>query len=141
MPLPALAASPSLEAQIADASDEIAYLNHDLDDGLRSGFVTAGQLEAVALWRETRRSVVGRMAGAPESVVHAQTVRALIDGLVTDWVEATAQRLERAGAASADAVRALRAARRALRPARAGPHRAQGFPVPEPLPSSAKCCA
>jgi dGTPase len=106
VPLPVLQASPSIEAQIADASDEIAYLNHDLDDGLRSGFVTAGQLEAVDLWRETRGKVAERMAGALESVVHAQTVRALIDGLVTDWVEATAQRLERAGAASADAVRA-----------------------------------
>jgi dGTPase len=106
VPLPALAASPSLEAQIADASDEIAYLNHDLDDGLRSGFVTAEQLEALALWRETRAAVAERTAGAPESVVHAQTVRALIDGLVTDWIEATAGRLSRAGVASADAVRA-----------------------------------
>jgi dGTPase len=106
VPLPALAESPGLEAQIADASDEIAYLNHDLDDGLRAGFVTPGQLEAVELWRETCRAVAARMPGAPESVVHAQTVRALIDGLVTDWVESTAQRLERAGAASADAVRA-----------------------------------
>jgi dGTPase len=106
VPLPVLAQSPSLEAQIADASDEIAYLNHDLDDGLRSGFVTLEQLESVSLWRETRRRIGERMPDAPESVAHAQTVRALIDGLVTDFVDATAARLERAGATSADAVRA-----------------------------------
>ena len=106
VPLPELAESPSLEAQIADASDEIAYLNHDLDDGLRSGFVTPEQLETVSLWRETHSEVAERMPGSPESVVHAQTVRALIDGLVTDWIDATARRLVRAGAASADAVRA-----------------------------------
>ena len=104
--LPAETPSPCLEAQIADASDEIAYLNHDLDDGLRSGLLTPRQLDPVGLWRETRRAVEARMPGAGESVLHAQTIRALIDGLVTDWVEASADRLARARAASADAVRA-----------------------------------
>jgi dGTPase len=104
--LPRLAACPSLEAQIADASDEIAYLNHDLDDGLRSGLLTEGQLDGLALWSEARRHVEGRMPGAPDSVLHAQIVRSVIDGLVTDWVEATAERLRGSGAASADAVRA-----------------------------------
>jgi dGTPase len=106
VPLPQLAAQPSLEAQIADASDEIAYLNHDLDDGLRSGLLTAEPLEEVALWRETRRRVAERLPGAPESVLRAQTVRSIIDGLVTDWVEATAARLAAAGLASADSLRA-----------------------------------
>jgi dGTPase len=103
--LPRLAACPSLEAQIADASDEIAYLNHDLDDGLRSGLLTEGQLAGLTLWSEARRRVEDRIPGAPESVLHAQIVRAVINGLVTDWVEATAERLQRSGVASADAVR------------------------------------
>jgi len=106
VPLPQLAAQPSLEAQIADASDEIAYLNHDLDDGLRSGLLTAEPLDDVALWRETRARVSERLPDAPESVLRAQTVRAIIDGLVTDWVETTAARLAAAGLADADALRA-----------------------------------
>jgi dGTPase len=106
VPLPPLAASPSLEAQIADASDEIAYLNHDLDDGLRAGFVDAEQLEGVALWHAARNDAARRMPGAAESVLRAQTVRTLIDGLVTDWVHATAERLAEARVASADDVRA-----------------------------------
>jgi dGTPase len=48
------------------------------------------------------------MPGAGEGVLRAQTVRALIERLVTDWVEATADRLARAGTGSADAVRASR---------------------------------
>jgi dGTPase len=105
VPFPALAAQPSLEAQIADASDEIAYLNHDLDDGLRAGLLTAEQLADVALWRETSRELAQRLPGAPESVLHAQIVRRIIDGLVTDWVETTATRLAGAGIASSEALR------------------------------------
>jgi dGTPase len=106
VPLPPATPSPGLEAQISDASDEIAYLNHDLDDGLRSGLLTAEQLAPVGLWTEARRAALARLHGAGEGVLRAQTVRALIDGLVTDWVEASAERLLHAGTASADAVRA-----------------------------------
>ena len=106
VPLPPATPSPGLEAQISDASDEIAYLNHDLDDGLRSGLLRAEQLAPVALWTGAQRRVEERTRGAGEGVVRAQTVRALIDGLVTDWIDATAQRLERSGAESADSVRA-----------------------------------
>ena len=50
--LPKASPHPSLEARVADFSDEIAYTNHDLDDGLRSGLLSWEQLEEVALWRE-----------------------------------------------------------------------------------------
>ncbi|WP_034357347.1 dGTP triphosphohydrolase, partial [Deinococcus phoenicis] len=43
---------PSLEAQLVDAADALAYTAHDLDDGLRSGLLTPGALEALPLWRE-----------------------------------------------------------------------------------------
>jgi dGTPase len=107
VPLPPRAAAPSLEAQLADLADEIAYLNHDLDDGLRSGLLTDGLLDAVPLWRTTRAAVITRIGAANESVLHAQTIIALINKLVTDLIVASAQRIRASGVASADAVRAL----------------------------------
>ncbi len=106
--LPPRGASPTLEAQVADHADEIAYLVHDLDDGLRSKLVTLGLLEEVRLWRETRRRVCERLRDAEERVRRAQTLVALVDLLVTDLVEETARRAQRASVASADAVRALK---------------------------------
>jgi dGTPase len=106
VPLPPATPSPGLEAQIADASDEIAYLNHDLDDGVRSGLLTTDPLLEVELFAEARRASEAAMPRAHERVLHAQTVRALIDALATDWVEATAARLSAARASSPDEVRA-----------------------------------
>jgi dGTPase len=107
LPLPPATASPSLEAQIADLSDEIAYTNHDLDDGLRSGLLTLEQLDGEPLWRETRAGVAARLAGASERVLRAQTIVALINRLVTDVLEASAARIEKAEVASPEAVQAL----------------------------------
>lgn len=105
LPVPAPAAQPSLEAQIADVSDEIAYTNHDLDDGLRSGLLTLEMLEGVSLWREARRTAERRCGGSEERVVRGQTIGALIDRLVTDLVETSAGRLEKAAIGSLDELR------------------------------------
>jgi len=105
VPVPAHGAQPSLEAQLADRSDEIAYVNHDLDDGLRSGLITLVQLAEIPLWREVREDVRRRMPGAGEAVERTQTIVALINRLVTDLVESTARRLEAAAPADVDAVR------------------------------------
>ncbi len=110
VPLPELTPSPSLEAQLADLADEIAYTNHDLDDGLRSGLLTVDMLSEVPLWREARSAVEDRIgAGAPERVLRAQTIRALLDGLVTDVLEASAARLAQEAPADPDALRARKA--------------------------------
>ncbi len=106
VPLPSLGKSPSLEAQLADLADEIAYLNHDLDDGLRSGLLSAALLDEVPLWRAARAESARRFGDAPEAVVHAQTIVALINQLVTDGIEEGARRLVASGCASADDVRA-----------------------------------
>jgi dGTPase len=107
VPVPQPTAQPSLEAQVADLSDEIAYTNHDLDDGLRSELLSLDQLDAeVALWRETRREVEARLGSVAPRVMHAQIIVTLINRLVTDLVEASADRLAAAGAASVDDVRA-----------------------------------
>jgi dGTPase len=105
LPVPELLAQPSLEAQVADHADEIAYTVHDLDDGLRSGLLDRGGLKSVALWDDTHRLVCDRLGAASDRVLFAQTIRALIDRLVTALIEHSASRLQAAGVASVDQVR------------------------------------
>src|SRR5262249_18965710 len=105
LPLPEATPQPSLEAQVADAADEIAYTNHDLDDGLRSGLLRGEELLGLALWRETRAEVAERVGSAREAGLVAQVIVGLIHRLVTDLLRATAARLAAAGVASVDAVR------------------------------------
>jgi dGTPase len=84
----------------------VAYTNHDLDDGLRSGLLTLEMLDDVRLWRGARRSVEERLGEAPARVVRAQTIVALMNHLVTDLIEASGRRLARAGLESVAGVRA-----------------------------------
>ena len=104
--LPDRSGQTPLEAQVADRSDEIAYTNHDLDDGLRSELLSLEQLDAVPLWRDVHDETRARMPDAPIPVLQAQTIVALLNRLVTDLVEATARRLDAAQPADVDAVRA-----------------------------------
>ena len=105
VPVPETHAQPSLEAQVADHADEIAYTNHDLDDGLRSKLLTLAELDEVPFWRETRAQIVASLLDAGEPVLRAQTIRALIDRLVTDLTEASARRIEKSGVDSVASVR------------------------------------
>jgi len=96
---------PGLEAQLANLADEIAYSNHDLDDGLRAGLLTIAQLEAVplvarhlALVRKTYRRL------SPKQLRH-ETIRRLISTLVMDLTETTRARLAVADPADIDDVR------------------------------------
>jgi dGTPase len=105
VPLPESGLQPSLEAQVSDVADEIAYTNHDLDDGLRSALLTTEDLDEVPLWRDTCDQVRAELGGAEEAVLHAQTVRALINRLVIDLVESSAAKLAKSGVDSVDGVR------------------------------------
>ncbi len=104
--VPEPTAQPCLEAQVADVADEIAYLNHDLDDGLRSGLLDAQALNEVSLWRDRSKHVADALGDVSERVLHSQIIVALIDTLVTDLVESTGARLTEAAPADVDAVRA-----------------------------------
>ncbi len=105
VPVPDVGAQPSLEAQVADHSDEIAYTVHDLDDGLRSGLLDPADLKCVRLWDEARQRVLDALGAAPPRVLRAQTIRALIDRLVTELVERSAARIEASRVASIEEVR------------------------------------
>lgn len=99
--------SSSLEAQIANLADEIAYYSHDLDDGLEAGLLVESELvENVETWRRTAEKVrreAGRLAAERRRYY---TIRCLIDDQVRDVVATTAEALNRADLADADAVRA-----------------------------------
>ena len=77
---------PSLEAQIANLADEIAYNNHDVDDGLRSGLITLEQLETVPLVATHLHEVRQAYPDLPERRVVHETVRRMINTLVSDLV-------------------------------------------------------
>jgi len=105
VPVPDVGAQPSLEAQVADYSDEIAYTVHDLDDGLRSGLLDPADLKCVRLWSETRQRVHDALGAVPQRILRAQTIRALVDRLVTELVEHSAARIEASGVTSIEEVR------------------------------------
>ena len=97
---------PSLEAQLANVADEIAYNNHDVDDGLRAGLLDLDQLEEVALFREALAEVRREWPElAGRRVIH-EAVRRVIDRQVRDLVGHTADNLETVAPTDADAVRA-----------------------------------
>lgn len=77
----------TLEAELVDLADEIAYASHDLDDGLRSGLVDEAPLADIALWRDCEREVLESyltLQGAPKRRL---IIRLIIDRLVKDTVQ------------------------------------------------------
>ncbi len=85
---------PSLEAQIANLADEIAYSNHDIDDGIRSGLLDAAQLEQVPLLPTSARPWPRQMPGIGDTGVRSyETVRRIIDTLVSDLIEESSRRI------------------------------------------------
>ena len=97
---------PSLEAQLTNLADEIAYNSHDIDDGLRSGLISIAQLEQVdffgRLWREVQAAHPG-LAG--RRAIY-ETLRRLITALADDLIATSQQRIAAHGPQSLDDVRA-----------------------------------
>jgi dGTPase len=96
----------SLEAQICNAADELAYTAHDLDDGLRSGMINAEMLEGITLWEILLESVGVRGMPIDELVRH-RLIRRLIGMEVTDLVQNTYQRLRDSNVRSAEELQRL----------------------------------
>ena len=97
----------SVEAQIAALSDDIAYNNHDIDDGLNSGLLTIAQLMDVPLVGEVFHRCRQRHPDIPQKILIHEAVRDMIGLMVGDVLEETRRRLEMSGVDSADEVRAL----------------------------------
>jgi dGTPase len=100
------AKSSSLEAQVANLADEVAYYSHDLDDGLDAGLLDETHLCAHArIWRDASRAVAKQCGDLPSESRRYYTIRNIIDDQVRDIVLTTEQNLERASVKSADEVR------------------------------------
>ncbi len=97
---------PSLEAQVANLADEIAYNNHDVDDGLRSGLITLSQLADVELFAHHLAEVRHRYPGLNERKLVHETVRRMINALVQDLSRQSSENIAAAHPASVDEVRA-----------------------------------
>lgn len=92
--LPPLYPQRTLEAQVADCADEIAYVHHDLDDGLRSGILSIEMLDSMSLWKRALARCGEGLPEANNSVARAQTIGALGDTLIGDLIEETSRRLD-----------------------------------------------
>jgi dGTPase len=97
---------PSIEAQIANLADEIAYNNHDLDDGLRSGLLRLAQLDDVPLFARIAHAVRVQYPHLPERRMIHETVRRMIHALIVDVLDETTRRIEAVRPAGIEDVRA-----------------------------------
>jgi len=96
---------PSLEAQLANLADEVAYNNHDIDDGLRSGLITLAQLAEVDVFARHHADVLRDHPGVPSRRAVSETIRRMISTLIIDLTVTTAARIADVAPADVDAVR------------------------------------
>lgn len=96
--------SASLEAQLVNIADEIAYSNHDLDDGLRSGLITLKQLNKIELWSENFRN----QKSNEEKIQIRQTIRSIINAFVIDLIHQTEENLKLAKIGNVQDIRATK---------------------------------
>jgi dGTPase len=89
--------SPSLEAQLANFADEIAYNNHDVDDGIRSGLINLAQLQEVSIFSRHLQRVKAMHPSLSERRMVYETVRNMINTLVTDLIQQSTHNIRDAG--------------------------------------------
>ncbi len=97
---------PSLEAQLTNLSDEIAYNSHDVDDGLRAGLLSLEQLTEIQLFRDLYTEVCATYPAIAERRAIHEVVRRMINRQVVDLIETSQARLVAAAPSDSDAVRA-----------------------------------
>jgi dGTPase len=96
----------SAEAQVAAIADDVAYNNHDLDDGIRAGMFTLEEAAALPMVREAFEGAKADNPGLPRDRATGETVRRVINVMVNDVVAETRRRIAKLGPRSADDIRA-----------------------------------
>ncbi len=96
---------PSLEAQLTNVADEIAYNNHDMDDGMRSGLITLEQLCEMSLFAEQYEFVIGHYKNLTERRTIHEVVRRMINSQVTDLIETSRANIENVAPLNIDDIR------------------------------------
>jgi dGTPase len=96
---------PILETQIVDAADEIAYDNHDIDDGLTSGLIDEKQLSKMELWKEASFEIKKKKPALNDKIRKYQIIRLLIDKQIKDLVKNSEKNVKAAGIKSVADVR------------------------------------
>lgn len=96
---------PSLEAQLANLADEIAYNNHDVDDGLRSGLITLEQLADVDVFARHRQAVELQWPGLGGRKLVHETIRRMVNSMALDLIAQTQRNIVAADVQSLDDVR------------------------------------
>ena len=87
--------SHSIEAQIVDICDEIAYNNHDVDDGLDSKFLKLEQLNEIDLWKEGWEKIEKEFPSSPEKIKIRYNIRSLVDDMVLELTRQTQRNIKR----------------------------------------------
>ena len=98
---------PGLEAQLANLADEIAYNNHDVDDGIRAGLLSIDELAEEPLFRDQYDNVRARYTDISERALVHETVRGMINRIVTDLLATSQQNLQQEAPEVIDDVRSL----------------------------------
>ncbi|MGE5648956.1 MAG: deoxyguanosinetriphosphate triphosphohydrolase [Bacillota bacterium] len=96
---------PTLEAQLANLADEIAYNNHDIDDGLRSGLLTTAQLDQIDFYARHRGEVETVYPGISGRRAIHETIRRMINALIVDLIQASQSRIQDAQVKTLEDVR------------------------------------
>ena len=97
---------PSLEAQLTNIADQVAYNNHDIDDGIRSGLISIEQLREVRLFAEYYDQVKWKYPDLDDNKSVHETIRQMIGSQVTDLIQTSLQNITAASVVTIDDVRA-----------------------------------
>ena len=96
---------PGLEAQIASLSDDIAYNNHDIDDGFRAGFISLDDLKNIELFSEIIKEINSEFKGIDNYMIVKELIRRLIGLMVNDLIKNTKKNIRKVSPKNAEEIR------------------------------------
>ncbi len=96
---------PGLEAQIASLSDDIAYNNHDIDDGFRAGFISLDDLKNIELFSEIIKEINSEFKGIDNYMIVKELIRRLIGLMVNDLIKNTKKNISKVNPKNAEEIR------------------------------------